>query len=46
MAIFMKTLKMVLKVKYFEVNKDSKLHIANSTYNTQSYLKEVKMMQK
>jgi hypothetical protein len=29
----MKILKMYLKVKYCEVNKESNLHIANGTYN-------------
>jgi hypothetical protein len=44
MIIFMKILKMYLKIKYCEVNKESKLHIANGTYIIHvNYQKEVKI---
>jgi hypothetical protein len=33
MLIFMKILKMYLKIKYCEVNKERNKHIANGTYN-------------
>jgi hypothetical protein len=43
MLVFMKILKMYLKEKYCEVNKESNLHIANGTYNPCNYQKEVKI---
>jgi hypothetical protein len=38
----MKVLKMYLKVKYYEVSKESNLHIANTTYNPCKLQKESK----
>jgi hypothetical protein len=36
---FMKSLKMYLKLKYFEVNNESNFHIANGGYNPNKLLK-------
>jgi hypothetical protein len=41
MLIFMKILKMYVKVKYFEVNKESNLHVALTVH--ENFQKEVKI---